>query len=71
MKTVVIPNKNSNEISEILKQLKSQYGLIANKDFEFSYQPGNWDPMVGDIPRQTKFTFFEDKWATLFILKWG
>jgi hypothetical protein len=71
LKTIVLLHKDSNEIIEIIKQLKNQYGLVVNKDFEFSYQAGKWDEMVGDIPKQTKFTFFEDRWATLFVLKWS
>lgn len=66
---VIVKHKDSAEISEIVRTLKSQC-LIIHKDFDFEYSPGKWDAMVGEIPRQTKFIFYNEKIASMFILKY-
>ena len=67
---VIVKEKDANEISQLVKDLKQQ-GLIINVDFDFEYSPGRWDEMVGTIPRQTKFTFYNKELGLLFALKWG
>jgi hypothetical protein len=41
---------------------------VANKDFEFAYSPGRWDPMVGDTPKKTEFTFVDPVLESWFAL---
>lgn len=67
---IIIEELDSNEISAIVKQLKEQ-GYKTGVDFDFAYSPGRWDMMIGIVPRQTKFTFYNSKLATWFALKWS
>ena len=70
MLTVTIENKSSSEISGIIHELKT-HGLIANEHYEFRYFPGDWDPMLGEIPKKCEFDFKDDKLASWFLLIWG
>lgn len=54
---------------EIVKELRSQ-GLVQGKDFDFAYHQAKWDHMIGEIPKKVIFSFYENKWATWFILKY-
>lgn len=70
MITVIVKDKPVTDILDIVKALKQQ-GLTIGKDFDFAYQPPEYDYMNGDTsPRQTKFTFYDKKLATWFVLKW-
>ena len=70
MSVIILKFKDSNEISNIVYELKLK-GLQVGKDFDFEYHPGRWDMMTGDIPRYTKFTFYNEKEGTWFALKWS
>lgn len=65
---VIIKHKDANEISQMVRDLKSQ-GYRLGIDFDFAYSPGNWDPMTGNIPRQTKFIFYNEHLGFIFQLK--
>jgi hypothetical protein len=67
---VILNNLSSNEVTDIVRELRNQ-GLVQGQDFDFSFYQTKWDNMVGEIPKHTKFTFYEDKWATFFSLKYG
>lgn len=68
---VVIKEKNSNEISDIVRDLKLKSYKIGI-DFDFEYSAGRYDYSTGkDIPRQTKFTFYDTKLGILFALRWS
>jgi hypothetical protein len=47
------------------------YGWRQNVDFDFAFHNSHWDAMVGEQETYTDFTFYEEKLATMFILKWG
>lgn len=68
--TYILLHKDSSEISRIVKELKDT-GFKIGVDFDFAYSPGRWDEMVGEIPKQTEFTFYNEKLATWSILKWS
>lgn len=55
---------------ELVQEIR-QMGLKQGEDFDFSYYQTKWDEMIGEIPEHTKFTFYDDKWATIFSLKYG
>jgi hypothetical protein len=38
--------------------------------FDFAYNQSRWDPMIGDVKGFTNFTFYEEKYSTLFALKY-
>lgn len=67
---IILYEKDSNEISEIVRNLKQQ-GYVVGIDFDFAYSPGRWDEMIGTIPRQTKFTFYNERLATWLAIKWS
>jgi hypothetical protein len=67
---IKIYDRGPTEIMEIVRELRSQ-GLVQGKDFDFAYNQSKWDEMIGEIPRHTLFTFYNDKQATMFALKFG
>lgn len=69
MGRVVLPNKNANEVMDIVREMRAQ-GMVQGIDFDFRYCPARWDEMIGDVPAETVFTFYKEKWTTWFTLKW-
>ena len=55
---------------DIVTELK-QKGWVLGKDFDFEYHQSKWDEMIGEIPKQTVFTFYNDSNASYFMLRWG
>jgi hypothetical protein len=45
--------------------------LVQGKDFDFAFHRTRWDPMIGDVKGFTNFTFYEEKLATLFALRYA
>ncbi len=71
MITVVIRDKNPNEIMDIVKELRNK-GLVQGQDFDFAYTPSTEDWMNGvRTSKYTTFTFYSEKHATLFALKYS
>ena len=68
---VKIPDRDPNQIMEIVRELREQ-GLMQGKDFDFSYNPEKWDEISGHFinHRHTVFKFHVEKHATFFILKY-
>jgi hypothetical protein len=54
----------------IVRELRQQ-GLVQGKDFDFAFNQSRWDDMIGEIPKQTIFTFYTERYATLFALKYS
>ena len=46
-------------------------GWIQGVDFDFAYKQSQCDNMIGEIPKQTVFTFYNDSNASYFMLRWG
>ena len=67
--TVVVENRNVSDVLDIVKELKTS-GLVQGVHFDFAYTQGRWDEMIGEIPKNTRFTFYEEKYSTLFALKY-
>lgn len=67
---VTVRNRNPSEVMDIVKEIRSQ-GYVQGIDFDFAYHHSTWDDMIGEIPRYTVFTFYVEKYATLFTLKYG
>lgn len=67
---VAIFHKRADVILTIVKELKAQ-GLVQGVDFDFAFNQSRWDDMIGEIPTQTVFTFYQEKYATLFALKYS
>ena len=72
MKQVTINHAGSNEIMNILNEMRTA-GMIQGKDFDFAFYAATYNNDVQGIvkhPRHTIFTFYDDKWATFFMLRW-
>lgn len=69
MKEIILEGRDANQILEIVRSLRNS-GCVQGVDFDFSYGQKRWDEMVGDLPGQTRFKFYTDKWATWFSLRW-
>ena len=65
-------DKAVSEIMSIVYELRNQ-GYVQGVDFDFAYKPPEFDNFSGDAVhnRYTRFTFYNEKYATLFTLKYG
>jgi hypothetical protein len=70
MMQISIHGKKSIEIIEIVKELRAM-NWKQNIDFDFAFNQSKWDEMIGEIPMHTIFTFYNEKCATMFILRWA
>ena len=57
---------------EIVRELRKQ-GMIQGKDFDFAYNRVYDDGIIDYkiAKSHVKFTFYKEKYATFFILKWS
>ena len=67
--TITIENRSVTDVLDIVKELKTS-GLVQGVHFDFAYNQSRWDPMIGDVKGFTNFTFYEEKYSTLFALKY-
>lgn len=67
---VKIIDKTPDEILSLVKQLRQQ-GLVQGKDFDFSYHQAKYnnDGWSAVENRHAKFVFSDEKFATLFTLR--
>jgi hypothetical protein len=70
MVVIKLTDKDPNEVMEIVRAMRNS-GMTQGTDFDFSYHQSRWDDMIGEIPKTVEFTFYEEKLATLFALKWS
>jgi len=70
VKTITLTGKNPYEIMSITQEMRSA-GWVQGTDFDFAYHQSRWDDMIGEIPKYTIFTFYTEKYATFFALKWA
>ena len=67
---ITIHNRDAHEIMEIVKKLRAD-GCQQGQDFDFAFYRKHWDPMTGDMEGSTKFTFYTEKYASMFALKYA
>jgi hypothetical protein len=67
--TITIENRGVSDVLDIVKELRAS-GLVQGVHFDFAYNQSRWDPMIGDVKGFTNFTFYEEKYSTLFALKY-
>ena len=67
--TINVEYKNANDILDIVRELRAS-GLVQGVHFDFAFNQSRWDEMIGEIPKNTLFTFYEEKYSTLFALKY-
>jgi hypothetical protein len=65
-----ILHKSPTEIMEIVREIRKM-GWIQGKDFDFAYHPAHYnnDGFEAVSPKYTKFLFYNEKYATMFTLK--
>ena len=69
MINVKLPKINPSKAMDIVRELRES-GLVQGKDFDFAYHQSRWDEMIGEIPAETTFHFYTEKYATFFALKY-
>ena len=68
---VIVKQRHVVEIMEMVYQLRSQ-GLWQGKDFDLAHYPELYDTFAGTTrERHTIFTFYAEKYATLFAIKYA
>lgn len=69
---VIVYDRTPTAILEIVKELREQ-GYEQYKDFNFAYHASTQDTFGHEAPtrRFTVFTFYTEKYATLFALKYS
>ena len=69
---IVILNRKADDVMNIVRGLRDQ-GLIQGVDFDFAFHNATYtsDGWYEEEPRRTVFTFYAEKYATLFALKWS
>jgi hypothetical protein len=72
MKTIIIDGLGVNETLDIVRELRAQ-GLVQGTDFDFKYEKPAWHPESYQQlqNRHAEFKFYDDRYATLFGLKYG
>ena len=68
--TVVKIEKPLGQVLDIINAMKAE-GYTQGTDFDFAYHPYRWDPMTGNVPAMTDFTFYTDELSLMFVLKYG
>ena len=67
--SITIDDKDPGAILDIVKQLRTS-GLVQGIHFDFAFNQSRWDGMIGNVASYTVFTFYEEKYSTLFALKY-
>ena len=69
---VIVYDRTPTAIIEIVNELREQ-GYEQYKDFNFEYHPSTQDTFGHEAPtrRYTVFTFYTEKYATFFALKYS
>jgi len=60
---------DANIVMERVRELRAA-SLVQGVDFDFAFHQSKWDSMIGEIPKSAIFTFYTDKYATFYALKW-
>jgi hypothetical protein len=68
--SVSLKNKSPDEIMIIVRSMRKM-GWVQGIDFDFAFNQSKWDEMIGEIPKYTVFTFYQEKYATWFSLRWA
>ena len=60
---------DASSVIEKVRELRAS-GLVQGVHFDFAYNRATWTTDEGVTPRHTVFTFYVDKYATFYALKW-
>jgi hypothetical protein len=67
---IILHELGASEIIDIVSKLRAD-GCRQGQDFDFAFHRSRWDEMIGDVPSNTRFIFYTEKYASLFSLKYG
>ncbi len=67
---VVVHVESVQKVLEIVNELRTQ-GMAQGVDFDFAYQSHLWESIANPEEKSAVFTFYTEKYATLFALKYG
>lgn len=72
MKQVILSRGTPGEIIEIVREMRAT-GMVQGKDFDFKYCPIQYNNDGWEViaEKHTVFTFYDEKYATWFALKWA
>ena len=72
MTEIKVLHKTPNEIIEVVQEMRNA-GLVQGKDFDFAYHQASWSEVTFEAvtAKHAVFKFYDDRWATMFSLKWG
>jgi hypothetical protein len=70
MKEIKLFGVDANRAMEIVRELRQQ-GLKQGTDFDFSYNQTKYDNWTLIDDKHTVFKFYDDKYATLFALRYS
>jgi hypothetical protein len=70
MVQIRIYKKDAGKIMDIVGELRAK-GWVQSVDFDFAFNQSSWDAMIGEISKFTVFTFYTEKYATMFALKYS
>ena len=72
MKEIKVIDIDANRTMEIVRELRSQ-GMMQGRDFDFSYHQAKYDNDGWSAVenKHAKFKFYDDKYATLFALRYA
>ena len=72
MKEITVIDIDATRTMEIVRDLRSQ-GLKQGHDFDFSFHQAQYDLTSYEAVenRHAKFKFYDDKYATLFALRYA
>jgi hypothetical protein len=72
MTPVTVPVDNVNQCIEMVHELKTQ-GLVQGVHFDFKFKPAHFDSIESNVvaERCVEFLFYNEKYATLFTLKYA
>ena len=71
MVVLTVYKETANEVMDLVRELRNT-GWVQGKDFDFKYVPSKYinDGFTEIVPKHTEFTFYNEKLATWFALRW-
>ena len=69
MINITVHDKSASDVLDMVRELRAQ-GLTQGKDFDFAYNQSRWDEMIGEVPNSAIFSFYTEKYATMFAIKY-
>lgn len=66
---IVLNKKSVNDIMDVVESLRES-NCVQGRDFDFAYHPRDESDYNNVVERHAVFTFYTEKWATWFSLRY-